>query len=167
MDEQHNPYQASPIADDRPGLHRWHHVPADISSPIKHMWVLALTVACFRLVVALGSFVALEVVGPAVLAILLADVLALATLALFVRRRSRTAACLLLAYYLASKLVVHMTADSPVYGAMMTVLIGFVMIRGTLAVFRHHRFMREEARRPPRLRLSEHPMFTQSPPRVD
>jgi hypothetical protein len=171
-----SPYQASSAAPAPEDAQlRANQVPHSIGGPIKHMWIAALVLAAMSLVgdgITLGNLY--EGFQDGNLA--LVDLLFVAFSALFnvavllglawgIHRYSRVAACALLTFYLLGQLAVLWVGQLTLLrGLSLVVIFSFVMIRGTLATFAYHRHLKQEARRPPRTRLSDDPAFA---PRSD
>lgn len=175
--EDHSPYQASHAAptDTTTERLRVNRIPHEIGGPIKHLWVLAIVLGVISLLVSFSQLmpqierfrngdIALLLLVLTVGATAFDGVVYLAT-AWGIRRYSRAAACVLLGYYLLGQTLSFLfTQRSLLAGLSLAVIISFMMIRGTRATFAYHRYATQEARRPPRGRLSGDPLFA---PKVD
>lgn len=174
--EDNSPYQASHAApaDKTDERLRANRIPHEIGGPVKHLWVLATVLGAISLLVSVVRFgpqyeafrdgnISLLIMVIAVGATAVDGILYLAA-AWGVRRYSRVAACLLLGYYLLGQtLSLLFTERSVLVGLPLAVIIAFMMIRGTRATFAYHRHAAQEARRPPRGRLSDDPLFAHKP----
>ncbi|WP_421568785.1 hypothetical protein [Stenotrophomonas sp. PD6] len=166
-----SPYQASSTAPAPEHAQlRANQVPHAIGGPVKHMWIAALVLAAMSLAgdgIALANLYAGFQLGDQALIVVLFtaagalfNVGILLGLAWGIHRYSRTAACALLAFYLLGQLALLWVGQLTVLkGLSLTVIFSFVMIRGTLATFAYHRHLKQEARRPPRTRISDDPAF--------
>jgi uncharacterized membrane protein YoaK (UPF0700 family) len=160
--EDNSPYQASRVA---PTAERRDHrdePPREITSPIKHMWILLAVLAVFAVIGSVGTLLLQR--GNS--AILLLPMLVLAAIYLVmafgVYKRSRAVATLVLVFCvmagLGGVLNIVQGKGSLATLAFMAVFL-FVSIRGTLATYRYHRHLRDVRSRPPRARLSDDPAF--------
>lgn len=138
-------------------------IPEDIASPIKHGWIAACVTGALTLVLTvLPQFSATadrdELWN-------LVDVGWIAALAFGIYRRSRTAATLMLCYFVLSKILMMIAEGKPT-GLVVSLLFVIFYFRAMIATFRYHRFLREFKRNPPppRRRLSDDPLFQPSQP---
>lgn len=159
--EDNSPYQASRVA---PTAERRDHrdePPREITSPIKHMWILLALGAVLTgfggaglLLTNSGNTFLLIVMGGSFVFYLLT--------AVGVYKRSRIAACVALAICALGALGTLFNianGHGTLTGVGFSAVLAFVSIRGTLATFRYHRHLREVRSRPPRARLSDDPAF--------
>jgi len=171
--EDNSPYQASRVAPAiQPPLDP---VPHAISGPIRQMWILLAGLGVLIMILAIVATVsAYRVPGSSKLAssfILLIGAIVGAMyggVAFGVYKRSRVVACMVL-MLLALLLLGTLFGGAGISMGRLgfwTVSI-FICVRGTLAIFRHHRFMADEKRRPPRRRLSDDPAFAPKPAALD
>ncbi|MBT2766317.1 hypothetical protein J7J08_01535 [Stenotrophomonas sp. ISL-67] len=165
--EDQSPYQASHVAPRTAGPDRRDEAPREITSPIKHMYVLVAVMGLFTATAAgfmvfAGPRQSLWMILP------LAFVVGIYFLAAFgVYKRSRVAACAVLAMCGLSALGALANianGQGSLSGIGFLAVLTFVSIRGTLATFRYHRHLRDVRSRPPRTRLSDDPAFA---PKVD
>jgi hypothetical protein len=175
--EDNSPYRAvdtGPVASSEAQL-RANRIPERIGAPVRHMWIAALVLAAISAVgdgMALVQIYESYTVGSHPLLVVLLTAAGafinlgiLIGLAWAIHRYSRVAACALLAFYLLGQLaLLWMGQLTPLKGLSMVVIFSFVMIRGTMATFAYHRYLKQEARRPPRTRISDDPAFA---PKVD
>lgn len=171
--EDSSPYQASsaPIA---PSPVERVKLPVEITRPIKTMWIVGLILAVFsvgKLLFILAPLLNDDSPSTSYLPLvllaggLLLDVAIYGATAWGVRRRSRTAACLLLGYYLLGQILIIATGQRPVTaGLFMTIIMAFVMIRGTMETFSARRYITRALHQPARPRLSDDPAFAPKPP---
>lgn len=163
--EDNSPYQPSkvtPVARASDQLDWRDAVPSEITSRIKHMWILLVLTGVWMLSMALIMLANM----PQFQAWLLGLVLALTSvymLAAFgVYKRSRTVATIVLAFWALSTLgtlLKFTTGEGNMSGVGFTAVFGFVAIRGTFATYRYHRHMADVRTRPARARLSDDPAF--------
>ncbi|WNH51304.1 hypothetical protein [Stenotrophomonas oahuensis] len=169
--EDNSPYQASKVA---PTAQRSSRVdwrdepPREITSPIKHMWILLAVLGSFSVIGAVGV---LFMRGGAFNAVLLAPMLILACvyllLAFGVYKRSRIVATLVLSFCglaVLGTVVNIVTGQGSLVGIGFMAIFTFVSVRGTLATYRYHRHMANVRTRPARARLSDDPAFA---PKLD
>lgn len=173
--EDSSPYQAPGSAPPAPASSAAPPVrlPAEISRPITAMWVVALILAAISLaglVYAVMQLLKPAGIAPPPLSAALMGGGLLFDLGLYLgtawglRKRSRAAACLLLAYYLFGQVLTFVTGQrAPTTGLFMTIIVTFVMIRGTMETFTAHRYIARARDLPPRLRLSDDPAFAARP----
>jgi len=168
MDDQ-NPYQAGEVPPSTPMAPHWEQVPSGITRPVTQLWLLGAGLTVFTLatggwtwaknqnVFAMMNFIAAAMLSCVYLG-----------LAVGVYKRSRVAACLTAALW-AWVFVMHLRLDSAGMADMlrrmgMMVVIGVVVLRGTYATFRHHRYLAAKKRHPARARISDDPAFAPEPP---
>jgi hypothetical protein len=154
-----NPYEspAAVIAETRLPLER--DVPEEISRPIKHGWVAAC-VSCGVTLIATLIALSGDSAGNTDAAWNLVDVALIAGLAFGIYKRSRTAATIMLVYFVLSKVLIMMGTGMP-SGLVLGLLFAIFYFRAMTATFRYHRFLREWKRNPPapKRSLSEDPLF--------
>ncbi len=162
--EDHSPYQASAVLPVAPALPYRHHAPASITAPITHFWVLLALMGTICLIAA--AFTLLpdprQANLPVVITVAGAALLYLA-LAFGIYKRSRVVACIVLGYLLLSIAAWCLLPDKAFVKLAFLLILAVGAARGTLATFRYHRFNAEEQRRPPRIRVSDDPMFAPRP----
>lgn len=168
MDDQ-NPYQAGEVPPSTPMAPHWEQVPSGITRPVTQLWLLGAGLTVFTLatggwtwaknpnVFAMMNFIAAAMLSCVYLG-----------LAVGVYKRSRVAACLTAALW-AWVFVMHLRLDSAGMADTlrrmgMMVVIGVVVLRGTYATFRHHRYLAAKKRHPARARISDDPAFAPEPP---
>jgi hypothetical protein len=168
MDDQ-NPYQAGEAPPSTPMAPHWEQVPSWITRPVTQLWLLGAGLTVFTLatggwtwaknqnVFAMMNFIAAAMLSCVYLG-----------LAVGVYKRSRVAACLTAALW-AWVFVMHLRLDSAGMADTlrrmgMLVVIGVVVLRGTYATFRHHRYLAAKKRHPARARISDDPAFAPEPP---
>lgn len=168
MDDQ-NPYQAGEVPPTPPMAPHWEQVPSGITRPVTQLWLLGAGLTVFTLatggwtwatnrhVFAMMNFVASAMLGCVYLG-----------LAVGVYKRSRVAACLTVALW-AWVFVMHLRQDTAGLADTlrrmgMMVAIGVVVLRGTFATFRHHRYLAAKKHQPARARISDDPAFAPKPP---
>lgn len=162
MDDQ-DPYRASAIIPRVPVATVREPVPGPISRPITQLWLLAAGLGVFTLGAG-GWHIASGkgVFASAALAAAMVSCIYFAT-AVGVYRRSRVTAGLATALWVLVAVVNLRGAigEMPLSlgRAGMLLVFGVIVVRGTLATFRHHRYLDEAARRPPRSRISDDPAF--------
>ncbi|TGY32722.1 hypothetical protein [Stenotrophomonas maltophilia] len=172
-----SPYQVGTTT--RPAAPRraWDHAPRPLTSPIRQMAALGAILAVLAVGMAvyhLGDAVQISIetsdgrIGMSLAAaVFLVDACIQIALSWGVLRASRVAACLLMAYYLAGKVLLLVVGDGPtVPGLAWMVVVCGVMLRGTIATFRYHGHLKQEQRHPPR-RLSEDPAFAPRTPALE
>jgi hypothetical protein len=175
--DDNSPYRVGTTTPPAARRRAWDHAPHAITSPIRHMAALGAILA----VVALGMVVyrlqdGIQIsintqagrIGMSLAAVFfLVDAFIQIGLSWGVLRASRVAACLLLGYYVACKLLLTIVGGGMTLpgSAWMVVVIVF-MVRGTVATFRYHRHLAQEHRHPPR-RLSDDPAFAPRTPALD
>ncbi|MBL8256408.1 MAG: hypothetical protein JNJ62_07390 [Pseudoxanthomonas mexicana] len=134
-------------------------VPDDIARPIKHGWVAACVSGAITLLL---TVIAMASGGNGVGdgAWNLVDVGLIALLAFGIYKRSRTAATLMLAYFVLSKILIMAETGRP-SGLVLGLLFAIFYFRAMTATYRYHRFVRDWKRNPPALKrsLSEDPLF--------
>jgi hypothetical protein len=154
-----NPYEspAATVADARQPLER--DLPDEITRPMKHGWVAACISGAMTLLVTLVSL------GGAGREIgydawNLVDVGLIALLAFGIYKRSRTAATIMLLYFVLSKILVMVETGKP-SGLVLGLVFAIFYFRAMTATYRYHRFLRDWKRNPPapRRSLSEDPLF--------
>ena len=154
-----NPYEspAAVITETRLPLER--DVPEEISHPIKHGWVAACVSCAMTLIVTLIALSG-DSAGNTDDAWNFVDVALIAGLAFGIYKRSRTAATLMLAYFVLSKVLIMIDTGKP-SGLVLGLLFAIFYFRAMTATFRYHRFLREWKRNPPAPKrpLSEDPLF--------
>ena len=154
-----NPYESpsAVIAETRLPLER--DVPEEISRPIKHGWVAAC-VSCVVTLIATLIALSGDSAGNTDAAWNLVDVALIAGLAFGIYKRSRTAATIMLVYFVLSKVLIMMGTGMP-SGLVLGLLFAIFYFRAMTATFRYHRFLREWKRNPPapKRSLSEDPLF--------
>lgn len=161
--EDHSPYQASRVVPAAATHRDWRdEAPREITSPIKHMWIMLTVMAAFALIGGLGSLFLSS--GNKLVLLLPLVVLAAVYLALAfgVYKRSRTIATIVLvfcAFAALGGLLNILQGKGSLPGLSFMAVFAFVSVRGTLATFRYHRHMRDVRSRPPRTRLSDDPAF--------
>ena len=168
MDDQ-NPYQAGEVPPSTPMAPHWEQVPSGITRPVTQLWLLGAGLTVFTLatggwtwaknqnVFAMMNFIAAAMLSCVYLG-----------LAVGVYKRSRVAACLTAALW-AWVFVMHLRLDSAGMADTlrrmgMLVVIGVVVLRGTYATFRHHRYLAAKKRHAARARISDDPAFAPEPP---
>ncbi len=174
--EDSSPYHASsaPVA---PSPAERVKLPAEITRPITIMWISALVLAAISLASMLFTLLPLlknhnpyapSLPRMVLAAGLLLDVVLYLGGAWGVRRRSRAVACLLFGYYLLGQTLMLVTGQRPVSaGLFMTIIMVFVMIRGTMETFSAHRYIARALHQPARPRLSDDPAFAPKPPAAE
>lgn len=168
--EDNSPYQASKVAPAPQYANRldWRdEPPREITSPIKHMWIL-LTVMGSLVVLAGGLTLIFTANAPMFALIPVIAVGAMYLLGAFgVYKRSRIAATLVLCFCgLAAlgSLIRLVTGEASLGTIGFIAVLSFVSIRGTLATYRYHRHLANVRTRPARARLSDDPAFA---PKLD
>lgn len=154
-----NPYEspAVVIAETRLPLER--DVPEEISRPITHGWVAACVSCVMTLLVTLIALFG-DSAGNTDAAWNFVDVALIAGLAFGIYKRSRTAATIMLAYFVLSKVLIMINTGMS-SGLVLGLLFTIFYFRAMTATFRYHRFLREWKRNPPapKRSLSEDPLF--------
>jgi hypothetical protein len=154
-----NPYESPSVAvlDARQPLER--DIPEEISRPIKHGWIAACVSATMTLLVTLLALKS-STENSYVDAWNLMDVALIALFALGIYKRSRTAATLMLVYFVLSKILMMMETGMP-SGLVLGLVFTIFYFRALTATFRYHAFVKQWRRNPPapRRSLSEDPLF--------
>ncbi len=158
-----NPYAppATPVSghDLRPAERQ---IPETIAAPIRHGWIAACLSCAMTL---LATLLSLRQSGDQTVfsAFNLIDVGLIALLAFGIRKRSRTAATVMLAYFVLSKILIMRQTGQPT-GIVFGLVFAIFYFRAMTATFRYHRFVKEWMRNPPvsRPSLSENPLFAPS-----
>lgn len=167
--EDNSPYQASRAAPAMPPSRvDWRdEAPHEITSPIRHMWILLALGGAMTALGAIG-LLATDARANTFLLVVMGVSTAFYLLSAFgVYRRSRVAACVVVTMCALGALgtLVNISAGQGSFsGVAFTAILAVVSIRGTLATFRYHRHLRQVRSRPPRTRLSDDPAFA---PKVD
>jgi hypothetical protein len=154
-----NPYEspAAVVADAAVPSER--DIPDEIARPIKHGWVAACVSGTITLLVTVIAMVSGgDGMGDG--AWNLVDVGLIALLAFGIYKRSRTAATVMLAYFVLSKILIMMETGKP-SGLVVGLLFALFYFRAMTATYRYHRFARDWKRNPPtpKRSLSEDPLF--------
>lgn len=133
-------------------------IPDEIASPIKHGWIAACVTGVLTLIMTVLPQLSATADRDELWN--LVDVGWIAVLAFGIHRRSRTAATLMLCYFVLSKILMMMAEGKPT-GLVVSLVFVIFYFRAMLATFRYHRFLRELKRNPPppRRRLSDDPLF--------
>jgi peptidoglycan/LPS O-acetylase OafA/YrhL len=165
--EENSPYHASRALPGKPSDSWVIQIPSEITSPIRHMWLLLATMATVALISgvvllftnkAYGTFMALALGFAGGMYLLLA---------LGVYKRIRMVAggvvgiCVI---SLVGALLRLAQGDVSLVAIGVSIVSTFISIRGTNAIFAFHRFVADARRRPPGPRLSDDPAFA---PRSD
>jgi hypothetical protein len=162
-----NPYEvpSAVIAEMRQPLER--DIPEEIARPIKHGWVAACVSCAMTLLVTILALSG-DATASADAAWNLVDVALIAGLAFGIYKRGRTAATLMFAYFVLSKILVVVQTGMP-SGLVLGLVFAIFYFRAMTATFRYHRFLREWKRNPPapRRSLSEDPLFAPKIPERD
>lgn len=172
--QESSPYRAGTASTHPTPRPHWDNAPHSIVGPIKQMWILAIGLAVVSLVMngmAVAHLASIARDGSIALLVPLftaagamLDAVIYLGLAWGVRRHSRAAACALLAYYLLGQALLMVLGQRSLLAVLpLTVIVSFVMIRGTLATFAYQRHVAQEKRRPPRTRISDDPLFAPRP----
>ena len=168
--EDNSPYQASKVAP-AARMHDqldWRDaVPSEITSRIKHMWILLVLTGVWMLSMALIMLANMPQFQAWLLGIALAMTSVYLLAAFGIYKRSRTVATIVLGFWALSTLgtlLKFTTGEGNMSGVGFTAVFGFVAIRGTLATYRYHRHMADVRTRPQRTRLSDDPAFA---PKLD
>jgi len=153
-----NPYESPSAAITETRRPPERDVPDEIARPIKHGWVAACVSCAMTLIVTLVAFGGGTANYDA--AWNLIDVALIAGFAFGIYKRSRTAATLMFAYFVLSKVLMMMEAGRP-SGLVLGLLFAIFYFRAMTATYRYHRFVRDWKRNPPAPRrpLSEDPLF--------
>lgn len=166
--EDQSPYQASRVAPAAATRRDWRdEPPREITSPIKHMWVLLAIGAVAGGIGTVGLLASGDPANHPLLVVMAASFVIYGLATFGVYKRSRAAACAVLVlcgFGVLGTLLNISNGQGSLGGVGFTALLAFVSVRGTLATFRYHRHMRTVRSRPPRTRLSEDPAFA---PKVD
>lgn len=166
--EDQSPYQASRVAPAAATRRDWRdEPPREITSPIKHMWVMLAIGAVAGGIGTVGLLASGDPANRPLLVVMAASFVIYGLATFGVYRRSRAAACAVLVlcgFGVLGTLLNISNGQGSLGGVGFTALLAFVSVRGTLATFRYHRHMRTVRSRPPRTRLSEDPAFA---PKVD
>lgn len=166
--EDQSPYQASRVAPAAATRRDWRdEPPREITSPIKHMWVMLAIGAVAGGIGTVGLLASGDPANRPLLVVMAASFVIYGLGTLGVYKRSRAAACAVLVlcgFGVLGTLLNISNGQGSLGGVGFTALLAFVSVRGTLATFRYHRHMRTVRSRPPRTRLSEDPAFA---PKVD
>lgn len=137
-------------------------IPETIAAPIRHGWIAACVSCAMAL---LATLLSLRQSGDktAFSAFNLIDVGLIALLAFGIRRRSRSAATFMLAYFVLSKVLIMQQTGQPT-GIVFGLVFAIFYFRAMTATFRYHRFVKEWKRNPPvpGPALSENPLFAPS-----
>lgn len=154
-----NPYESPSATIADTALPRERDVPDDITRPITHGWVAACVSGAITLLVTL---VAMGSGGNGVGdgAWNLVDVGLIALLAFGIYKRSRTAATIMLAYFVLSKILIMVETGRP-SGLVLGLLFAIFYFRAMTATYRYHRFVNAWKRNPPAPKrpLSDDPLF--------
>lgn len=168
MDDQ-NPYQAGEVPPSTPKAPHWEQVPSGITRPVTQLWLLGAGLTVFTLAAGGWTWAKNQHV-LAMMNVIAAAMLSCVYLALAVGvyKRSRVAACLTAALW-AWVFVMHLRQDTAGMADTLrrigtTLVIGVVVLRGTVATFRHHRYLAAKKRQPTRARISDDPAFAPKPP---
>jgi hypothetical protein len=166
--EDQSPYQASRVAPAAATRRDWRdEPPREITSPIKHMWVMLAIGAVAGGIGTVGLLASGDPANRPLLVVMAASFVIYGLATFGVYKRSRAAACAVLVlcgFGVLGTLLNISNGQGSLGGVGFTALLAFVSVRGTLATFRYHRHMRTVRSRPPRTRLSEDPAFA---PKVD
>jgi len=158
-----NPYESPSATVEEAPLPPERDIPDEIARPIRHGWIAACVSGTLTLL--------MVVVGPMVDdgarfdAWNLLDVGLIALLAFGIYKRSRTAATVMLAYFVLSKILIMVETGKP-SGLVVGLLFAIFYFRAMTATFRYHRFLKEWKRNPPapKRSLSEDPLFAATTP---
>lgn len=159
-----NPYSSPDTAIADHGRPWDRDVPEEVESHIKNGWVAALVSMVMTLGMTVFAMfkadadVAMEALG-------FIDVGLIGLLAFGIYKRSRTAATLMLLYFVVSKILEMVAAGMPT-GLLFGMLFAYFYFRAMVATFGYHRFVKDWKRNPPvpKARLSDDPLFaTQNP----
>ena len=166
--EDRSPYQASRVAPAAATRRDWRdEPPREITSPIKHMWIMLAIGAVAGGIGTVGLLASGDPANRPLLVVMAASFVIYGLATFGVYKRSRAAACAVLVlcgFGVLGTLLNISNGQGSLGGVGFTALLAFVSVRGTLATFRYHRHMRTVRSRPPRTRLSEDPAFA---PKVD
>jgi hypothetical protein len=154
-----NPYESPSAAIADATLPHERDVPDDITRPITHGWVAACvsgTITLLATVIAMAS--GGDGLGDG--AWNLVDVGLIALLAFGIYKRSRTAATIMLAYFVLSKILIMVETGKP-SGLVVGLLFAIFYFRAMTATYRYHRFVSDWKRNPPapKRSLSDDPLF--------
>ena len=154
-----NPYESPSAAIADATLPHERDVPDDITLPITHGWVAACvsgTITLLVTVIAMAS--GGDGLGDG--AWNLVDVGLIALLAFGIYKRSRTAATIMLAYFVLSKILIMVETGKP-SGLVVGLLFAIFYFRAMTATYRYHRFVSDWKRNPPapKRSLSDDPLF--------
>ena len=156
---EHDPY-ASPQASIGEAATRPIEVPEDITAHIRYGWIAAMVSGVLTLAIALVAMAA-EWQHSLFNAWSLVDVALIAGLGYGIYRKSRTAATLMFAYFLLSKILIIVETGKP-NGLVLGIVFLVFYFRAMTATFRYHAFIQHARRFPPapKKRISDDPYFT-------
>lgn len=158
-----NPYESPSAVVEEAGLPRARDIPDEIARPIRHGFVAACASGAITLLMVVTGLMASSDIRFDAWNLL--DVGLIALLAFGIHKRSRTAATVMLAYFVLSKILMMVETGKPT-GLVMGLLFAIFYFRAMTATFRYHRFLKEWQRNPPapRRSLSEDPFFATKAP---
>lgn len=139
-------------------------VPEDILKHIKHGWIAALVSGTLTLLMTAATMAG-DTANAGTHAWNFVDVLLIFGLAFGIFRNSRAAATAMFFYFLLSKIIMMVETGAP-SGVVLGLLFLIFYFRAMTATYRYHRFVRH-ARRfppPPKVRISDDPLFREPPP---
>lgn len=162
----HNPYQSSTTSAVPAHKQFERDIPDTITSPIRNGWITACVSCVMTLIMTVMSMSAASGNGGSIFNVWsFTDVALIATLAFGIYKRSRTAATMMFAYFVLSKILIMLETGLPT-GLILGLVFATFYFRAMTATYRYHRLLKEWQLNPPapRRSLADNPAFNRSGP---